>query len=71
MSKPYRHVPRVDAVGAAFEATGSTACKKGNNPYFHPRDCDCQEVRPDSRVTYMEPEPVHPPSRHDALFEGD
>lgn len=62
-------LPRVSAVGARSEDAPAT-CRKGNNPFFHPRDCDCiTEVRASQQVPYEEP--TYPPSWHAALFEGD
>ena len=69
MSKQFRDVPRTTAVGAQSQPE-QPKCRRGNNPFFHPRDCDCiTEVRASQQVPYQEPE--LPPSRHNALFEGD
>lgn len=61
MSKPFRHVPRVDAVGAQFEAD-EVKCRRGNNPYGHPADCPCR--RASQSVPYEDDAPVFEKSPH-------
>ena len=43
MSKHFRHVPRVDAVGAQADSETVT-CRRGNNPFGHPADCECRRA---------------------------
>ena len=45
-----------------------TACPQSNNPFGHSDACPCR-VRASQQAPYAEP--TYPPSRHDALFEGD
>ena len=48
--------------------THKTACPQSNNPFGHSDARPCR-VRASQQVPYAEP--TYPPSRHDALFEGD
>lgn len=51
--------------------THKTACTNSNNPNGHNPACPkCKPVTfASQQVPYAEP--TYPPSRHDALFEGD
>ena len=48
--------------------THVTSCVNSNNPHGHSDQCPCR-VRASQQVPYEEP--TYPPSRHNALFEGD
>ena len=51
--------------------THVTACVNSKNPHGHNQECKCgwAKKRASQSVPYQEPD--YPPSRHDALFEGD
>ena len=48
--------------------THVTSCVNSHNPHGHSDACPCR-ARASQQVPYAEP--TYPPSRHDALFEGD